>query len=102
MQATSTISFDPNHARVLVVGPMAGGKTTLVQSLCHGATGGTASAGVQSKPPPTIGCNVDVKVLLHSMRYMLCSRMAETLKHSKLSDAIELTRVTPKATVGAS
>eukprot|EP00903_Cladosiphon_okamuranus_P010627 g10049.t1 len=62
MQATSTISFDPNHARVLVVGPMAGGKTTLVQSLCHDGTGGTASAGVRSKPPPTIGCNVDVKL----------------------------------------
>lgn len=55
--------FDPNHARVLVVGPMASGKTTLVQSLCHGRTkGAAAEATVRSKPPPTIGCNVDVKV----------------------------------------
>lgn len=64
MQAASTNNFDPNHARVLVVGPMASGKTTLVQSLCYGGTGGTAAAGVRSRPPPTIGCNVDVKVLL--------------------------------------
>lgn len=62
MQEASTNNFDPNHARVLVVGPMASGKTTLVQSLCHGGTGGTAAAGVRSKPSPTIGCNVDVKV----------------------------------------
>lgn len=64
MQAAPAKNFDPTHARVLVVGPMASGKTTLVQSLCHGGTGGTAAAGLRSKPPPTIGCNVDVKVLL--------------------------------------
>eukprot|EP00752_Nemacystus_decipiens_P002593 g2426.t1 len=39
------------------------GKTTLVRSLCHGGTGGTAAAGARSKAPPTIGCNVDVKLL---------------------------------------
>lgn len=64
MQPASPNDFDPNHARVLVVGPMASGKTALVQSLCHGGIGGTATVGVRSRPhPPTIGCNVDVKVL---------------------------------------
>lgn len=59
MQADPVRSFDPDHARVLVVGPMASGKTTLVHSLCHGEGAG---AGALLKPTPTVGCNVDVKV----------------------------------------
>jgi len=65
MQADPARSFDPDHARILVVGPMAGGKTTLVHSLCHGE--GAGPAGARLRPPPTVGCNVDVKV-----RMQLC------------------------------
>lgn len=60
MQADPVRSFDPDHARVLVVGPMASGKTTLVRSLCHGDGAG---GGARLRPPPTVGCNVDVKVM---------------------------------------
>lgn len=53
--------FDPNHARVLVVGPMFAGKTSLVHSLCHCSPAGGGAAVLQ-KPTPTVGCNVEVKV----------------------------------------
>ncbi|CAM9952121.1 unnamed protein product [Scytosiphon promiscuus] len=59
MDASAAKNFNPLHARVLVVGPMAAGKTTLVHSLCHGATSSTP----QRRPPPTVGCNVDVKMV---------------------------------------
>ncbi|CAM9620090.1 unnamed protein product [Ectocarpus fasciculatus] len=60
MDASAGKSFDPHHARVLVVGPMAGGKTTLVHSFCHGGGGGN---GVLGNTLPTVGCSVDVKLL---------------------------------------
>lgn len=63
MDESAAKNFNPHHARVLVVGPMAAGKTTLVHSLCHGANGATSGAMQQQRPPPTVGCNVDVKVL---------------------------------------
>lgn len=47
--------FDQNHARVLVVGPMGVGKSSLVHALCHGGE-------VLQRPRTTVGCNVDVKV----------------------------------------
>ncbi|CAM9505618.1 unnamed protein product [Discosporangium mesarthrocarpum] len=47
--------FDPNHARVLVVGPMESGKTSLVHYLCHGKP--------LAWPTCTIGCGVEVKLL---------------------------------------
>ena len=59
MESFAAEDFDPDHARVLVVGPMSAGKTTLVHSLCHvGVSGGAA---LRKRPPPTVGCNVDVK-----------------------------------------
>ncbi|CAN0083283.1 unnamed protein product, partial [Hapterophycus canaliculatus] len=64
MDTSAATSYNPHHARVLVVGPMAAGKTTLVHSLCHGANGGTSGAP-QHRPSPTVGCNIDVKVLNH-------------------------------------
>lgn len=57
-------SFDPHHARVLVVGPMAVGKTTLVNALCYGCDGGP----LHGRPAPTVGCNVDVKVRAEQLR----------------------------------
>ncbi|CBN75784.1 LIP1, Ras superfamily GTPase [Ectocarpus siliculosus] len=59
MDASAGKNFDPHHARVLVVGPMAAGKTTLVHSFCHGGGGN----GVPGNTLPTVGCSVDVKLL---------------------------------------
>ena len=58
MESFAAEDFDPHHARVLVVGPMSAGKTTLVHSLCRV---GVSGAALQRRPPPTVGCNVDVK-----------------------------------------
>ncbi|CAM9308393.1 unnamed protein product, partial [Ectocarpus sp. 12 AP-2014] len=58
MDASAGKNFDPHHARILVVGPMAAGKTTLVHSFCHGDSGN----GVPGNTLPTVGCSVDVKV----------------------------------------
>lgn len=56
--------LDPNHARILVVGPMFAGKTSLVNSLCHcsSSSAGGGGAALLHKPAPTVGCNVEVKV----------------------------------------
>ncbi|CAN0499756.1 unnamed protein product [Ectocarpus sp. 12 AP-2014] len=59
MDASAGKNFDPHHARILVVGPMAAGKTTLVHSFCHGDSGN----GVPGNTLPTVGCSVDVKLL---------------------------------------
>lgn len=58
MDASAGKNFDPHHVRILVVGPMAAGKTTLVHSFCHGGGGN----GVPGNTLPTVGCSVNVKV----------------------------------------
>ncbi|CAN0450250.1 unnamed protein product [Ascophyllum nodosum] len=61
--ASFTKELDPNHARVLVVGPMLSGKTTLVESLCRACGDDTVASRRNRRPPPTVGCNVEVKLL---------------------------------------
>lgn len=55
MMASDAPLYDPNHTRILVLGSMGAGKTTLVHALCHDGV-------VLHRPKTTVGCNVDIKV----------------------------------------